>query len=174
MKYKLLTLFCAFLLIWSCSSSPQSATEEIAWLAEDFAEDLIYSVDPDDIGKMAVIPFVESISNENDAFSNYFADELITAFIQESWGSLDIYERTQVNQLMEEAQFAATGMISEDTAVELGKMIGVDALVIGTFTKVGDRVRINSRLVVIETGQISAAVNGDLSAEAYHSLVPLQ
>jgi len=47
-----------------------------------------------------------------------------------------------------------TGLIDEDTAPKVGKMIGADELVIGSFQVVGENIRIDARFLDVETGRV--------------------
>jgi len=165
-----IVLFIPFLLLFSCNSQPESATEitmeaayEIAWQLvdyNDFTEDF----------HIAVLPFIDSDTDESNKFSDYFADELTSALFEEIDGDAVIMERSQIKQLLEEAKFASTGLISEETAVRMGEMIGADAVIIGTFRSVADVLRINARFVSIESGRINGVANMDIPLEIYSSV----
>lgn len=45
-----------------------------------------------------------------------------------------IVERSQIERVMQELQLAQTGMINEAQAAQVGKMLGVDAIITGTIT----------------------------------------
>ncbi len=46
------------------------------------------------------------------------------------------------------------GLIDPKSAKELGKILGVDAIVSGTIADVGDSLRVNARLISTETGEV--------------------
>jgi curli biogenesis system outer membrane secretion channel CsgG len=46
----------------------------------------------------------------------------------------DVVERQQVDQILQEHTFSASGVVDPKTAKTLGKMLGVDALVMGSIT----------------------------------------
>jgi len=170
-KASILTAFIGFL-VFSCTSSPDDLTDEVSWVAEDLVETLIYEQDlePGDLGNLAVIPFADSISGESDRFSQYFAEEMITALLMLGESELKIFERSQINSIMKEAEFNASGMVLEDSAMELGRMVGADTLIIGSFKTAGQQLRINCRLVKVESGQILSAAAGEIPLEFYLEL----
>jgi hypothetical protein len=47
-----------------------------------------------------------------------------------------------------------SGLIDPNSAKELGKILGVDAIISGTITDLGDAIKVNARLISTETGQI--------------------
>lgn len=172
MKKIIILCLTVFLLLLSCGSSPEAMTDEVSWVAEELAENLIYEqeLSPGELGNLAVIPFTEGVSGESNQFSQYFAEELITALLMLGEKDLSIYERSQINQLMKEAEFASTGMVLEDSAMELGRMMGADSLIIGSFKTAGEVLRINCRLVEVESGKIMSAAAGEIPMEYYLQL----
>lgn len=70
---------------------------------------------------------------------------------------LELYERMQIIKLLEEQKMQISGYVEPDKAVEVGKMLGVQWTVIGSFMKVGDNLKADTRLVNVETGKIDAA-----------------
>lgn len=78
--------------------------------------------------KMAVMPFeVKSpAGNQGQYFSNIFAMSIVKLT------SIDVIERVEMEKLLKEQKLARTGLIDESTAAEMGKILGVDAIVIGS------------------------------------------
>lgn len=69
-------------------------------------------------------------------------------------GKVRVVERRQLRQILEELKLSASGLIDEQTAIKAGKLLGANALVLGSFLKFGDSVKINIRVVKTETGEI--------------------
>jgi hypothetical protein len=88
---------------------------------------------------------------------NYIVDELVLNIFQIPNVNVDIMERTQLEKIFQEIQLSLAGGTDVDTMKELGKLHGVDALVVGSMTEIGDRLRINARLVQTETGRLFSA-----------------
>jgi len=89
--------------------------------------------------------------------SAYLQDEIIAAFIRARIDGLAVYERTYINELLQEADLGLSGLISEESAVEVGNMVGVDSMVVGSTRNVDDRLVVNTRVVDVETGLIIGA-----------------
>ena len=48
-----------------------------------------------------------------------------------------------------------TGRFNENSAKHIGSLLGVDAVIIGTYTELGTKTfEVNSRIVSVETGEI--------------------
>ncbi|MDI6726558.1 MAG: FlgO family outer membrane protein [Smithellaceae bacterium] len=69
-------------------------------------------------------------------------------------GKVRVVERKRLQTIMEEIKLSASGLVDERTAIQAGRLLGANALVLGSFLKFGDSVRINVRVVKTETGEI--------------------
>lgn len=78
---------------------------------------------------------------------------------------IPLVERMQIDRALEELKLASVGMVSADTAPQIGKFVGADALITGSFQVAEGQIRIDSMIIKVETGEIlgSARVNGDAS-----------
>jgi hypothetical protein len=94
----------------------------------------------------------------------FLQDEIIAAFLRAQIAGVEIYERSRLNAILEEAAFGISGLVAEETAVEFGEMVGVDALVVGAFRENGTVLVLSARLVDAETGQILGAGSVDFPA----------
>jgi hypothetical protein len=92
-------------------------------------------------------------------------------------GKFDLYERKKMDAVLEEQKLGLTGLITPETAVKMGKLLGVQYIVIGSVNQFGQstgggsafgvsinslnaRVSADIRIVKVESGQIVAAENG--------------
>jgi len=83
------------------------------------------------------------------------AEWLITSFVQS--GRFEVVERSQLQKILEEQKLAVTGFVAQETAVKLGKVLGVKVIISGTLIKLGEAIEINSRLVDTQDGSIIKA-----------------
>ncbi len=84
-------------------------------------------------------------------------DEIIASFLRARLPGVEIYERSRLNAILEEAEFGISGLVSDETAVRLGEMVGVDALVVGSYRHSGTSVSVNVRLIDATSGRIIGA-----------------
>lgn len=66
--------------------------------------------------------------------------------------TLKFVERQKINELIKEMQLAQSGMVSEETGVQVGKLIGAKYLIFGSYMVFDKKVRIDVRIVEVETG----------------------
>jgi TolB-like protein len=70
--------------------------------------------------------------------------------------SLNVYqlfERSKVDQLLKEQKFQHSGCVDAVCAVEIGKLVGVQHMVIGTVSKIGNTYSVDSRIIDVESGK---------------------
>jgi len=72
-------------------------------------------------------------------------------------GSFKVIERQRIVQIIEEQKFQASGMTDTDRAVEIGRLLNVEKIMIGTVTKLGYTYIINTRIVDVQSGAVILA-----------------
>lgn len=103
---------------------------------------------------MAVLPFSsKGIGRELGEIDLF--DKLVTAFVNTK--RFKVFERAQLQKILEEQQLGASGIIDISTAAQFGKGIGVDAVVVGSITQAGNSVSVDARLIDTETTAIITA-----------------
>jgi len=104
---------------------------------------------------IAVLDF-ESIGSEEHlgkAVSEIIRTELIDT------NKYRVVERAQINKTLSEQKFQKSGLIDDKSAVELGKLLGADLIVIGSVVKIGTSYTINSRMIDTKTGEAKMGKN---------------
>jgi len=108
------------------------------------------------VTRVAITEF--TYGEEFNDFTKNVEDILYTNLIQRG---MTVVEREKLEQLLEEQKISFTGMIDLATAARIGKMLGVEAVVVGTVADMGNSLDIRARLVDVEKGiAITAAQIG--------------
>ncbi|MBI2361927.1 MAG: hypothetical protein HYV15_00870 [Elusimicrobia bacterium] len=68
-----------------------------------------------------------------------------------------LVERTSLQQILSEHRLAATGAVDARKAQEIGRLLGADALVVGTVVGVGRSLELEARVVDVASGKVLAA-----------------
>jgi len=113
---------------------------------------------------IAVMPFKNMTNDkEKNWIGAGFSETLTTKLVKVS--EITVLERENLSKILEEIKFQKSGMVDEKTAVETGKMYGVDVMVFGSFQSVGDSLRISARFVDIKTRKVidTAEATGKIS-----------
>jgi TolB-like protein len=71
--------------------------------------------------------------------------------------SLRVVERERIDAILSELQLMQSGAVDERTAQKVGKVLGVQALILGCFTAIGPTLRIDARVVDVETTEVITA-----------------
>uniref|UniRef100_UPI00405693DD FlgO family outer membrane protein n=1 Tax=Candidatus Electronema sp. TaxID=2698783 RepID=UPI00405693DD len=101
---------------------------------------------------VAVVDFTDLEGNVTQ-LDQFIAEEFSVALASAGKG-FRVIDRTRLKSIIKENKLAATGLIDLATASKLGKIAGVDALVIGTLTPFGDNVRLTVKVLDSETADI--------------------
>ena len=67
---------------------------------------------------------------------------------------LQLVERAQIQKVIKEQNFQASGSVNKSTAVQAGKILGVAYLLVGDIYVLNDELIINARLTNTETGDV--------------------
>jgi TolB-like protein len=71
---------------------------------------------------------------------------------------LNLVERADLLRVIEEMKLAQAGMIDEKTAQQVGKLVGAQHLLLGSFVYLPNgKIRLDARVVEVETGRILKA-----------------
>lgn len=161
---------------------------------------MVFSITPlcaQDLYKVAVLPFDDGSIDEHwwgdyDVGSGV-ADEMVTALMNLKPQKFRLMERDQIQRVLDEQNFGASGRVDAKSAAQIGKILGVQFLIIGKVTEfvnktsggslslgskglglqtTTSRVTIDARLVDSNTAEIMIAVKG--SGEKKQSSVSIE
>jgi len=106
--------------------------------------------------KIGIIEF-QSLNDEakKDNLGKIVSEMLTTSFVNSE--SFKIIEREQLQKVVQEFQLSQSGIIDTSYAKQIGKITGADAIVIGSVTKIGGDLRLDARIIDVESGIILTA-----------------
>jgi len=106
--------------------------------------------------KIAIIEF-QNLNEESkrDNLGSMFSEMLTTSFVGSE--AFRITEREQLQKVANELKFNQSGIIDVSQAKQVGKMVGADAIVTGSVTKIGGDLRLDARIIDVESGIILTA-----------------
>lgn len=109
---------------------------------------------PPPLPTVAVAPLTASGSTAEE--TSQIADALATA-LQNS-GSVRLLERAQADRILTEQGLQASGACEAGScASEIGKLLGVDRMVVGSFGLIEQTYQLNLRLVDVGSGEVLAS-----------------
>jgi TolB-like protein len=113
---------------------------------------------------LAILPFDNNSVTDPDLYaplSKGLSAMLITD-LNKSGSTLKLVERTKIDALLQEIMLGQTGSVDSATAVKVGKILGAQTIAFGSFMVLGRDVRIDVRIIKVETSElvISEAIMG--------------
>jgi TolB-like protein len=91
------------------------------------------------IKRIAIIPFEnKSGKDQYGAISEMMTDQIITDLLKDQTAMefVEIISRDQLQQVIQEQNLGSSGIISENSAVQVGKVLGVNELIVGQITQI--------------------------------------
>ena len=130
------------------------AQKLLADAVQDLATQIASKVEQEKKRRIAVLPFLE-LDGRSTVLSTYLPEELVTHLF--NLGTFHIVERTVIDRLLGEIKLDRSGLIDPETAKEVGKIAGVEAVVTGTIADFQTYVAVNCRLIDAQTATVFAA-----------------
>ncbi len=109
---------------------------------------------------VAVLDFTDLQGNVSE-LGRFLAEEFSADLVSDAKG-FEVIDRTHLKSILQEHRLGTTGLIDPQTARKLGQIAGVDALVTGTMTPLGDSIRLSSRVLDTTTAKMIGASTTDI------------
>lgn len=104
---------------------------------------------------LAIFPFENNAVTRNEEFeplTGGLAAMLITD-LRHAATHLRIIERNRMKELLQEIDMTQSGYVDQSTALRIGKLLGAKSIAFGSFVVLGEQVRIDARVVNVETSE---------------------
>lgn len=108
---------------------------------------------------LAILPFENNSVTDPEKYeplSRGLSAMLITD-INQGQTALKVIERNKIAELLKEIALSQTGSVEESTAIKAGKILGAQSIAFGSFMVLGSDVRIDTRIVNVETSELIMA-----------------
>ncbi len=102
--------------------------------------------------RLAVVPFQEKGRLAREKEMGALVSALIAINLRRDHG-LQVVERSQLAQVIEEVALRQAGLGGDEEAIEVGELLDVEALVLGEVAVAGDRFVVTTRIVAMETAE---------------------
>lgn len=110
--------------------------------------------------KIGVLEFLD-LQGRISQLGKFIAEDLTTALFEK--GKFSMVERGLLQQVMREHALVQTGIIDLSQAQEIGKMVGADAIIIGSLSDIGNEIKANSRLIDVREGTVLAVAGASIA-----------
>lgn len=110
---------------------------------------------------VAVVDFTDLQGNVTE-LGRFLAEE-ISVSLASSAKNFEVVDRTHLKAILQEHKLSSTGLIDPQTAMKLGQITGVEALVTGTITPFGDSVRLSVKVLDAKNAKLIGACSMDIA-----------
>lgn len=110
---------------------------------------------------VAVVDFTDLQGNVTE-LGRFLAEEISIA-LASSAKNFEVVDRTHLKAIIQEHKLSSTGLIDPQTAIKLGQITGVEALVTGTITPFGDSVRLSVKVLDTKSAKLVGACSTDIA-----------
>jgi TolB-like protein len=105
--------------------------------------------------KVTVLDFTDLQSSSSE-FGRYLAEQ-ITLDLVSGDRNFSVLDRANLKSILAEHNLTAKGLVDPETAKQLGKFAGVDALILGTIVPMNDSIQITAKIITTDTAEIVGA-----------------
>lgn len=152
-------------ILWTITAAPSLQAKDNYDADEIFKSisDTLSKVEKKLPNKTIAIYGFEVIGRPNDSYAKFATEKLTHQIV--SNGSLMVIERSRIDQILKEQSLSMTGAVDAGTAAKIGKILSVDAVIIGTIHVTEKEVEFIARVIQSEKGIILASANEKLVTE---------
>jgi TolB-like protein len=106
------------------------------------------------------LPDLQGVTSD---LGRYVAERLTSRMIQS--GRFRVIERRRLGQVLNELRFSMSDLVDPAKAKQLGRLAGVDALVVGSVSDLGNSVEVDARIIEVETSNMLLAATATISKD---------
>lgn len=154
-KFHTLILMAMFLCFFCIPSSSTFAASNLEEGIEELAQQISKNMTEKGKKKIAVVEFSDLDGNIT-AFGQFLAEELITQLFMISPGQFEVVERRQLMKVLSEQRLTMSGLLDAKAMGNVGKILGIESLVTGSVADLGSAVKVNARLIGVDTAKVFA------------------
>ena len=95
---------------------------------------------------------IVNMSSPSSSLSNYIIDSIIMHLVNVD--NYIVIERSELNIIQKEQEYQLSGEVSDDTAISIGKQLGIQIIVTGSILPLGNNYSLRIKLTEVQTAQI--------------------
>lgn len=112
------------------------------------------------------IAFIALTSDSNNKFVENYVTDAVTQAVFEC-GNIKIIERSNLEKILSEQKFQASGIVDDSSAKSIGKIAGVDYVCYGDMKDIGEEINVNARIVDVESGEVISISRTTVKKDKY-------
>ena len=121
---------------------------------------------------LAILPFENNSVTDPERYAPLSKGlaAMLTTDLSKSGFMLKLIERNKIQSLLKEIALNQMGCVDESTAIRAGNILGAQTIAFGSFMVLGKRVRIDTRIIRVETSELIMADSIDGSSDDFMNL----
>ena len=119
-------------------------------------------------GTVAVLYFQNQGNPELEPLKVGLAQMLTTDLV--GAGGAKIVERAELQSILDELKLGHSSVVDKDTSAKVGKLLGAEYLLMGSYFSLAGTLRLDTRLVRVETGEVVHATGANGSVAEFMDL----
>lgn len=169
MRISILLPFLLFVVVSSCKAPTKVVesnyeSKSIDAQLDNLTNQMVKSLAQEKKSKIAIMEFPDLHGNVSE-LGKFIPEELTTRLFMTQ--RFEVVERSLLNKVLEEQNLGLSGLVDASSAAQIGKMLGVDAIVTGTISDMGNMLRINARIIATETASVFAVSSVSIDKEPH-------
>jgi TolB-like protein len=153
-------MLCRALLMAFCILTTRSLSADDLQLTQ-ITTTLLKGIQQTGKSRVAVVDFVD-LDGNTSRLGKFIAEELSVELTQSAVG-IEVVDRAHLSAILHEHKLKSDGLLDPATTKELGQLAGVDIIVTGSITDLGNSIRIVAKALSTDTARIVAASAGTLA-----------
>lgn len=113
---------------------------------------------PQRAAKVAVVDFTVYSKGLDADLGAMVSDWFMASFAKDA--RFEVVERGLLKRILDEQELSMSGLVDEQTAAKVGKMLGVNVVITGAVSKIGNDLELVARAIDVETAAVVAAESG--------------
>lgn len=150
--------FFLFFFLTACSFSKNAPIKQDAFITDKITVSTIGNPDTH-VAKItiAILPFKNNTSDSSLNSVGVTLADLISTQMASDKG-IKLVERQRIEDMMAELKLGQGGIVDQNSAIQIGRMLGANVMAFGSFMTLGKKVILTMRLVKVETGEVVGGV----------------
>ncbi len=148
-----------FLSILCHSVAFAQKAKDYSAVIQDLASRLEVTKMPSQPLRLAIIPFGNTQSSTSNRFGDYVTESIISKLNGDP-NKYKIFERKRLDAILKEDELMLSDLMLPEAAQKIGKLVPIDALFSGTYTKLKTYVDLSARLIDVTSGEILVSFSG--------------
>ncbi len=155
-------LAAALLALGLLNGFPSYAADDLETGIQEVAKQLSAAMVGGKVKKVAIVEFPD-LNGYQSALGQFIAEELITQLsIGANAGQFDVVERRQLMRVLQEQELSDSSLFDAQSISKIGKILGIEAIITGSIADLGTDVKINARVISVETAKVFGAASAKI------------